>query len=98
MVIERAEFAVTPGAESSFEAAMQKGVSLLAGAAGCHRVTLSRGIEQPDTYQLLLVWDSVDAHVAFTSTPEFDEFRTVAGPFFAGKPNTAHFQPVIERP
>jgi len=54
---------------------------------------LLRGVERPDHYLLLIEWDSVDDHVAFTSTEAFGEFRSLAGPFFAGKPAMEHFAP-----
>jgi heme-degrading monooxygenase HmoA len=94
MVIERAELPIVPGKETDFEAAMVRGQALLADAPGCRSVSLARGVESPSTYLLLLQWDSVDAHVAFTKTPAFAEFGQLAGPFFAGKPAMAHFAPV----
>jgi hypothetical protein len=56
MVIERAEIAVTPGLGAAFETAMKTGRLFLARAAGCHSVTLARGIESPSKYLLILDW------------------------------------------
>jgi heme-degrading monooxygenase HmoA len=96
MVVERADLAVTPGREAEFEAQFVAAGALLRGAKGCHSVSLARGIESPSTYQLLLEWDSVAAHTAFTQTEEFAKFRAIAGPFFAGKPQMEHFAPVMK--
>ena len=75
MVVERAEFVVKEGQEKEFETAMAEGVRLLGGAAGAKSVTLGRGVEAPSKYLLLIEWEEVDSHVAFTKTPEFENFR-----------------------
>lgn len=94
MVIERVEIMVKAGQEAQFEAAMVGGRELLASAAGCNGVNLSRGVENRSKYLLTLEWDAVQSHMDFTMTPEFARFREVAGPFFAGKPAMEHFEPV----
>jgi heme-degrading monooxygenase HmoA len=94
MVIERAELFITPGLEADFETAMVAGRALLAGAAGCRSVSLARGIETPSKYLLLLGWDSLDDHSAFTRSAEFGEFRELAGAYFAARPAMEHFAPL----
>lgn len=94
MVIERAEISVRPGSENEFEAAMGHCRSLLTSAKGCVSVKLARGVESPSTYLLLLEWESVQDHVAFTRSPEFSQYREAAGPYFASKPLMEHFEPV----
>lgn len=96
MVIERVEICVVAGRESEFEDAMQEGIRLLAAAGGCRSASLARGVERPAAYLLVLTWDSVDDHTAFTKTEGFVRFREIAGPFFAGRPAMEHFQPVLE--
>lgn len=93
MILERAEFSVKEGQETAFAAMMaQRGCTLLAGAEGCHSVRIGRGVENPSKFILLLEWDSVDHHVALTKTAAFDEFKQLAGPFFAGPSNMEHFE------
>jgi heme-degrading monooxygenase HmoA len=94
MVIERVELSIFPGREAEFEAAMQHGAALLAGASGCTSVALARGVERPSCYLLQLHWNSVADHTAFTLTSEFQSFRQLAGPFFAERPAMEHFQPM----
>ncbi|MDB5597896.1 MAG: yczJ, partial [Hyphomicrobiales bacterium] len=91
MIIERAELSVLSGKEPEFELAMHRGCALLAAANGCRAVTLHRGLERPSTYLLLLQWDAVADHTAFTETPAFQEFRALIGPFFCAKPQMEHF-------
>jgi quinol monooxygenase YgiN len=94
MVIERVEISVISGREREFEQEMERGVRLLAAAAGCESVSLARGVERPSRYLLVLTWESVDSHTAFTKTEGFVRFREIAGPFFAERPAMEHFEPV----
>jgi quinol monooxygenase YgiN len=93
MFVERAEIPVAAGKETEFAAAMAStGTALLAGAKGCSSARVGRGVENPGKFILLLEWDSVESHVEFTKTPEFDQFKALVGPFFAGAPNMEHFE------
>ena len=96
MVLERAELSITPQREAEFESQFVGAVPYLRGAAGCHSVTLARSIESPLIYLLLVEWDSVDAHHAFTKTEQFNQFVALVGGFFAGKPNMQHFSNVAK--
>lgn len=92
MILERAEIAVKEGQENGFAEMMeQRGRAILAAAEGCRSVRTGRGVENPGKFILLLEWESVDHHMAFTRLPEFQEFRALAGPFFAGPANMEHF-------
>jgi heme-degrading monooxygenase HmoA len=94
MVIERAELPITVGREQDFEHYFTQAGQLLRAATGCRAVSLARGIESPSQYLLLIEWDTVEAHEAFTATAEMGQVRSLIGPFFAGKPNTGHFAPL----
>lgn len=92
MILERAELPIRQGQEGAFAAMMkQTGCTLLESADGCHSVRIGRGIEDPGKFILLLEWDSVDHHVAMTKTPVFDQFKQIAGPYFAGQSSMEHF-------
>jgi heme-degrading monooxygenase HmoA len=93
MFIERAEIPVQNGMEEEFAEMMaNKGTSILAGADGCSSARVGRGVETPDKFILLLEWDTVEAHIAFTKTAEFADFVTLAKPYFAGPSNVEHFK------
>jgi quinol monooxygenase YgiN len=93
MFIERAEIPVKEGMEDGFAAAMAgRGSAILAAAPGCHSVRFGRGVENPGKFILLIEWESVEAHVGLTTTPAFDEFKALVGPFFGGAPNMEHFE------
>ena len=85
MLVERAEILVREGTEQEFAAAMtSKGLPLLAGVAGARSTQFGRGVEQPQKFMLLVSWESMDAHVAFTKSPAVNEFRSLLRPFSAG--------------
>ena len=92
MFIERVEIPIVEGQEEAFAKTMaDKGLKALSGAAGCSSARLGRGVESPSRFLLLLEWDAVESHIAFTKTAEFGEFVAVAKPYFAGPTNMEHF-------
>lgn len=93
-VTEKAEIPVKEGQEGEFEAVLSQALPILRAAPGCHGVNISRGIENSSSYLLLVTWDAVDDHVAFTKTAEFGEFVGLVKGFFAGPTNMAHFAPL----
>ena len=62
MVLEVALIDVTPGHEDDFAAAYAKARPILAGTEGCRSVRMTRGIESPSRFVLLVEWESVQAH------------------------------------
>jgi heme-degrading monooxygenase HmoA len=92
MILEHAVFAITPGSEGDFEAAIDEAKQLVAATSGFRSLTLRRGIEQPSTYLLLIEWDSVEAHmVGFRESDRFPRWRELIGSYFAAPPVVEHF-------
>lgn len=92
MVLEVALIDVVPGQEDEFAAAYAKGRAVLADTPGCRSVRMTRGIESPSRFVLLVEWDSVDAHLDnFRATERFTTWRGLIGPYFAGPPVVEHF-------
>lgn len=92
MVLEVALIDVLPGHEDAFAAAYAQGQPILAGATGCRSVRMTRGIESPTRFVLLVEWDSVEAHEEnFRATERFEQWRALIGPHFAGPPVVEHF-------
>ena len=94
MITEHVTLQIMPERTADFEAAMQGGGRILAAAEGASNVRLMKGHENPEKYLLLIDWESVDHHVAFTKEPGIDDFRSLIGEFMAGKPAMEHFQTV----
>ena len=92
MVLEVALIDVQSGQEDAFAAAYLKARSGLAGTPGCRTVRMTRGIESPSRFVLLVEWDSVAAHEEnFRATERFTTWRSLIGPYFAGPPVVEHF-------
>ena len=94
MVKEHVAISITPGQEQIFEQKMVKGSALLLAADGAIAVELLRSIEHPSTFLLMIEWDNIDSHTAFTTTEDFAAFRALAGPMFDAKPKMQHFSVV----
>jgi heme-degrading monooxygenase HmoA len=92
MVLERAQFRITPGREEEFEQAFAQAKLLLAGSRGFSGATLSRGVESPSTYLLLVEWATLEDHTeGFRGSPAFGQWRGLIGHLFDGAPDVEHF-------
>ncbi|MFD0969908.1 antibiotic biosynthesis monooxygenase family protein [Plantactinospora endophytica] len=95
MVLEVALIDVVAGQEEAFAEAYAKAHPTLAGTPGCRSVRMTRGIESPSRFVLLVEWDSVEAHVEnFRETDRFTTWRSLIGPYFAAPPVVEHFTDV----
>ncbi|MDO5500023.1 MAG: antibiotic biosynthesis monooxygenase [Propionibacteriaceae bacterium] len=92
-VLEIAHITTTPGSGDAFVAAYRQGRHLLTDLAECQSVTMTRGVESPDTFRLLVVWDSVEAHIEKFRNDEarYAEWRGLIGPHFAEPPVVEHY-------
>lgn len=91
MVLEVADIAVRSGTEEEFIAAYRTVRDMLASTAGCQSVRMTRGIESPSRFVLLVEWESTAAHEQnFRATDRFARWRAAIGPFFANPPRVEH--------
>jgi heme-degrading monooxygenase HmoA len=52
---------------------------------------LERGIEHPDTYLLVVEWETLEDHeVHFRQSTDFQEWRRLVGDYFAAPPKVVH--------
>jgi heme-degrading monooxygenase HmoA len=95
MVLEVAVIEVVPGAEHDFTDAYRGIRGVLTSTPGCRSARMTRGIESPSRFVLLVEWDSIEAHEQeFRSTDRFAKWRAAIGPFFAAPPNVQHFHDI----
>lgn len=95
MVLEIADIAVRPGAEDEFVAAYQEAVPFVAQTPGFQNARMTRSIESPSRFVLLIEWDTIEAHcVAFRESANFGKWRAMIGPYFDGPPKIEHFDDV----
>jgi heme-degrading monooxygenase HmoA len=97
MVLEVALIDVRPGEEDAFAGAYRQARATLAGTPGCRTIRMTRGIESPSRFVLLVEWDSVAAHEEnFRGTERFATWRGLIGPYFAAPPRVEHFTDIDE--
>lgn len=95
MILEHAILPVTPGREAGFEAAFARAKPIIASMPGFVDLTLSRSIETPNEYLLLVHWESVAAHeVGFRGSPEYERWRELLHGFYDPFPVVEHFAEV----
>ncbi len=91
MVLEIAEFTITPGQEDDFAAAYRSASALLRDTPGFQSARMTRGIESPNRFVLLVEWDELESHtVNFRQSDRFTRWRTLTRPFYAADPRVQH--------
>jgi heme-degrading monooxygenase HmoA len=95
MVLEIAGFQVTPGAESAFTDAYRGVREVVTSTPGCRSVRMTRSVESPSHFVLLVEWDSLEAHEQnFRATDRFTRWRAALSGFFADAPVLEHVEDV----
>jgi heme-degrading monooxygenase HmoA len=85
MLLERSEITIREGQEEGFAAVMnERGLPVLRNFPGVGAVTMGRGFENPGKFILLVEWDNMDAHTAFSKSEVYGPFRELFGPFSTG--------------
>jgi heme-degrading monooxygenase HmoA len=95
VVLEVAVIEVLPGQEDAFVAAYHRVRPEITGAPGCRSVRMTRGVESPSRFVLLVEWETVEAHErGFRGTERFGRWRAAIGPHFAAPPRVEHYADV----
>jgi len=95
MILEHAPLQVRPGHTAEFEAAFGRAKQIISGMPGFRRLRLSRCIERPDAYLLLVEWDTLEAHTdGFRGSPEYREWRRLLHRFYDPFPTVEHYEDV----
>lgn len=96
MVLEHALLSVRPGEEAAFEAAFDSAREIIAGMPGFGRLSLSRCLERPSTYLLLVEWRRLEDHtVGFRGSPEYQRWRSLLHSFYEPFPTVENFEPIL---
>jgi heme-degrading monooxygenase HmoA len=97
MVLEHAVLDVRAGASRDFEAAFAVAKPILTSAPGFRSLRLSRCVEHPDRYLLLVEWVSVADHEeGFRGSPAYQEWRRLLHGFYPSFPVVQHYETVLE--
>jgi heme-degrading monooxygenase HmoA len=99
VITEHALLPVVPGREEAFEAALREAVAIIGAARGFRGLSVTRGVERPSTYLLVVEWDSLEDHTeGFRGSPAYDEWRALLHSFYDPFPVVQHFTPVLTHP
>lgn len=95
-VLEHALLPVLPGRGADFEAAFDRARPFVEEIPGFRGLRLSRCVERPDTFLLLIGWDSVEAHThGFRGSPGYERWRSLLHPFYDPFPVVEHYVAVV---
>ncbi|SNS96925.1 antibiotic biosynthesis monooxygenase family protein [Rhodococcoides kyotonense] len=95
MILEHALLHVIPAQTDEFEAIFAQAKSIISSMPGFRSVRLSRGIEQPSVYLLLVEWDTLEDHTErFRGSAEYQQWKALLHHFYAPFPVVEHFEPV----
>ena len=95
VILEHALLPVKPGEEAAFESAFAEAKAVNAGTPGRLGLTLSRCLERPNTYLLLVEWDQLVDHTeSFRGSPQYQEWRRLLHPFYEPFPVVEHYEQV----
>ena len=96
MILEHALLPVRLGLERDFEAAFSEARPIITAMPGFRPVSLSRCVERPSTYLLLVEWDQLDDHVeGFRRSPQYEKWKQLLHHFYDPFPTVEHFEEVV---
>lgn len=98
VILELADIRIVPGKQAEFDLAIRRGIdTVVSQARGYIGSRISKGIESPERYVLLVYWQTLENHtVDFRSGPLFAQWRAIVGPYFAQPPVVEHLTPLAE--
>jgi heme-degrading monooxygenase HmoA len=92
VITEHALLPVLQGREEEFEAAFGQARAIIASMPGFRALSLSRSIESPSTYLLLVEWEKLEDHtVGFRGSPEYQRWRELLHHFYQPFPVVEHY-------
>jgi heme-degrading monooxygenase HmoA len=93
MILEHAVLEVIPGEGPAFEHAFDRAKRIISAAGGFRSLRLSRCIEEPSRYLLLVEWDGLEDHtVGFRESAGYQEWRRLLHHFYDPFPTVEHYE------
>ena len=95
VILEHALLSVRPGHEAEFEAAFAQARTIIAGMPGFAGLALSRCLERPSRYLLLVHWERLEDHTeGFRGSPDYERWRALLHHFYEPFHTVEHFTTV----
>lgn len=92
MILEHVLLPVRADRSAEFEEAFAEARLLVEASAGFRGLSLTRGVEHPETYLLLVEWDSLDDHeTGFRGSPAYARWSELLHGFYDLFPTVTHF-------
>ncbi|MCQ4120698.1 antibiotic biosynthesis monooxygenase family protein [Rhodococcus tibetensis] len=95
MILEHAVLQVAHARATEFESTFGQAKSIISSMPGFLRLRLSRGLERPNIYILLVEWEELEDHThGFRQSSEYQKWRNLLHHFYDPFPLVEHFTPV----
>ena len=79
----------------AFQSAFSDAKAIISRMPGFKSLTLSRCVERPDVFLLLVEWDRLEDHtVGFRGSPDYQQWRELLHRFYEPFPLVEHFEPI----
>jgi heme-degrading monooxygenase HmoA len=96
VILEHALLPVKPGQEADFERAFATATDIISAVPGFRKLTLSRCLERPGGYLLLVEWDRLEDHTeGFRGSPAYEDWRALLHSFYDPFPVVEHYVGVL---
>lgn len=96
MILEAAILQVIPGKEIQFEQDFITAGQYISDIKGYNKHSLSRCIEQPGKYILLVEWETLEDHtIGFRQSTQYQEWKNLLHNYYDPFPVVEHFERVI---
>lgn len=93
MILEHAVLYVRPGSADDFLTAFAAAEPIMAAQRGVRTLRLSRSIERPEVFLLLVEWDRIEDHTeGFRGSPDYGRWRELLHHFYDPFPFVEHFE------
>lgn len=95
MIVEHALLPVRAGMSEEFRSAFSEAKAIISRMAGFKSLTLSRCIERPDVFLLLVEWDRLEDHtVGFRGSPGYQRWSELLHRFYEPFPVVEHLEQI----
>jgi heme-degrading monooxygenase HmoA len=95
VITEHALLPVLAGHEEDFEAAFREARPLIASSPGFQDLSLSRSIESPNIYLLLVRWRALEDHTeGFRQSENYALWRKLLHRFYSPFPVVEHYETI----
>jgi len=93
LILEIATINIEPGQEAKYEAAFAEAGQYISSMYGYISHELQRCVEDRNRYIVLVKWQQLQDHtVGFRESENYQKWRALIHPYFAGPPEVKHYE------